>query len=117
MCLVLCVVFPGVPSTYLVNHIRHQALNLIRLKRLLAPQTYSGSKFGDGDASAPHPRTALHLGLLEPASNKDLAQEVAQRNVAATLQGQVDASFDELILALLESQVECVQLAFLDAVG
>lgn len=104
-------------STYLVDHIRHHTLNLIPLHRLLAAQTYSGNKLVDGDASTPHPRTALHLGLLEPASKVDLAQEVAQCNIAASLQGQVDAALDELVPALQESQVERVQLAPLDAVG
>ena len=103
--------------THLVNHIRHHTLNLIRVLHLLAAKAYSSNKLDDGNASAPHPRTALDLGLLEPTGKKDLAQEVAQRNVAASLQGQVDATLDELVLALLESQVECVQLTLLDAVG
>ena len=92
------------------------ALNLVRFNRLVAPKTNCSSKFGNGDTSAPHQRTAL-LGFLESARKKNLSQEVAQRKVASSLQGQVDASLDKVVLPFQESQVKCVQLAPLDAVG
>ncbi len=100
--------------TNLVNHVRQQAFNLIIVDPLLAAEADGGRKLGDRDAAAAD-RLLSILSFLETARDKYLPQEVAQRNIAAALQRQVDAPLDELVFPFLEGEVELVELAPLDA--
>jgi hypothetical protein len=101
---------------YLVYHIGQQALRLVRINRVHAtPHTNSSMKLRDRHARPPYRLGLFLLGLLEPARDEHLAQEVAQGNVAPPLEGQVYPSLDELVLAVLEGDVEGVQVALADA--
>ncbi len=101
--------------THLINHVGEEALHLVSIQCLLTPKTDGRGELGDGNPGSANRRRARLLRLVVPASDKHFAQKIAQRDVATTLQRQIDAPLDELLLPLLESEVEGVELAFLDA--
>lgn len=104
----------GTKSAHLVDHIGQQAFHLVVVDPLLAAEADSSGKLGDRHAGAADGFPSF-LCLLEAAGDEHLAQQVAQRNVTAPFQREVDATFDELILALLKGEVKLVELAPFDA--
>lgn len=55
-------------------------------------------EFGDRDTSSADRRLAV-LGFVEAAGNEDLAEQVANSDVAAPFKGEIDTPFDELVFA------------------
>ena len=100
--------------THLVDHIGQQALDFVAVDLFLAAEADGGGKLGNWHAGAASRRLPF-LCLVEAAGEEDFPQEIAERNVAATLQSEVDAALHKLILAFLESEIELVELSPLDA--
>lgn len=105
--------------TYLVDHIGHLTLHLVRVNVLLAAETDGSSKFGDGDSRSPYRwrGRCLGIGSLKPAGEEDLAQQVAETGIVRTLEREVDTPLDKLVFAFLQGLVESVQVTLLDALG
>jgi hypothetical protein len=108
-------------ETYLIDHIRDQTLHLICVQPLAIALPHSqpnrSIKLHQRDPRPADP-ILLRLALLEglvPARDEHLAQQVPERDVAASLEGQVDPAFDELGLASGERGVEASEVAALDA--
>ena len=100
--------------THLVDHIGQQALNFVVVNLFLASEADGSGELGDWHAGAASRRLPV-LRLVEATGEEDFPQEVAERNVAATLESEVDAPLHKLFLAFLESEIELVELPFLDA--
>lgn len=107
----------GNAPTYLINHVRQEALHLIRISLIpIALKVNSRLELRDRDSRPPQRRRPLPR-LLEPPSDEHLPEEVPHGDVAAALQREVDALLDEGVLALLEGDVEVVEGAAADAAG
>ncbi len=100
--------------THLVNHVGQQALHFVVVNLFLAPEADRGGKLSDRHAAAADWLLPL-LGLLKSPCDEYFPEEVAQRDVAAAFQCEVDAALDKLVLALLQSEIKFVELAPLDA--
>jgi hypothetical protein len=87
--------------THLVDHVGQKALDFVAIKRLLAAETDGSREFSHWDSSPTNGRIGGLFGLVETAGEEYLAQEVTQRDIAASLKRQIDAPLDELVFALL----------------
>ena len=70
----------------------------------------------DGHPGPAHWLAAVLFWLLETAGDEDLAQQVAERDVAASLECQVNAPLNVLVLAIDQALVEGAEVAPLDTV-
>jgi len=103
---------------YLVDHVRQQTLHLIVLQPpLLGPtaQPNRRPEFSNRNPRPAHRRRAFLLGHLEASGKENLPKQVPQRDVAAALEGQVDAALDELVLAGGEGGIEAGEIGASDA--
>lgn len=105
---------PTAEATHLVNHIRQQTLHFVTLHGLLAAQVDAGMELINRDPGT----SSWWLGgisrFFETAGDVDFAEEVAECDVAATLQGQINAALDEFLLTSGEGSVKASQVAALD---
>ena len=93
--------------TYLVYHIRQQTFHLVALHAIGLPT--ASQPDGRNEFLQWHPRPPDPLAILsflEPAREKDLSQQVPQRNVPAPLESEVDAAFDHLVFARGKGGIE-----------
>lgn len=72
-------------KTHLVYHVCQQTLNFVCVQPLLAANTNSSCKFGNRDSCATDRCAARLLGLVKTAGYENLAEEIAQRDIAAAL--------------------------------
>ena len=105
--------------TNLVNHIRHQTLHLIPFNHptfavTTTSKPHRSHKLLQWNSRPSNPSFTL-FALLEPACDEHFAEEIPQRNVASALQSEVDAPFDEFVLAGEQRGVEPGQVAAPDA--
>jgi hypothetical protein len=100
--------------THLIDHIGQQAFNLVIVDLFLTAEADGGCELGNWHAGAANGLLPF-LCILKATGNEDLPQQVAQRDIAAAFQRKVNASLDELVLALLKGEVKLVELAPLDA--
>jgi hypothetical protein len=100
--------------THLVDHIGQQALDFVVVNLFLAAEADGSGKLGDWHTRAASRRLPF-LCLFEAAGEEDFPQKIAECNVAAALQREVDATLHELVLAFLESEIELMELSPLDA--
>lgn len=104
-------------ATHLVNHVCQQALDFVRIDSFLTAKADGSRELGDGDSGPADRCGARLLCFLESAGDEDLAQEVAQGNVTAAFQRQVNPATYKLFFAFLEGQVEIPEVACTDAAG
>lgn len=107
-------------DTDLVNEIGQQALNLVDINpcptRRMGSNSQCSRKLGHGHTGSPNGWLAI-LGLFEPTSDENLSEEVAQRNVTATLQREIDTSLDKFCLTGRHRLIKANEVTLADAVG
>lgn len=101
-------------STYFVDHVSKQALDLIRVNLLLAAQANGSRELGNGNSCTPGGRIYV---WRHSARKEDLSQQVPETGVMGSLKREIDPAFDKFILTLLQCLIEGVQVALLDALG
>lgn len=106
----------GSGSTYLVYHVCQKTLNLVGVGAISPAHEVNGClELRNGNSSSADGRCARLLGFVVSACDENLAEEIPQRNVATTLEGEEDAAFDQLVLIFKHRVVEAFEVASLDA--
>jgi hypothetical protein len=107
-------------DTNLVDEIGQQALNLININpcptRRMCSNSQCSRKLGHGHTGSPNGWLAI-LGLFESTGDENLSEEVAQGNVAATLQREIDTSLDKFCFTGRHRLVEADKVTLSDAIG
>lgn len=122
-------------GTHLINHVRQQALYFIlfhhffRLRNAILQGSFRvaascgqpdcGCELLDWDPRLPDALVFVLpvLERLEASGNEDLAEQVTERNIPATLKSEVYAAFHKLGLSSRESGIEGSQIALFDCSG
>lgn len=115
--------------TYLVDHIRQQTLHFIsihgvgghavRTSFTFRTKPNRCRKFVHRDPGPPHFSviSLAFFGFIEATRDEDLAKQVSQRNVPASLEGKVDATLHKFSLARLQGGVKSSEIAAFDSAG